>query len=80
MIARQQDDALPMVPITCATCGTDVLVSKNSAAQTSIQWEVDSTACPERASLAVGDTCPHLSDSIRDAVFEGRLEVPAVEQ
>ena len=68
-----------MVPVVCGTCGTTVLVSKNSAAQTSIQWEVDSTACPKRAELAVGDTCPHLSDSIRDAVFEGRLEVPASE-
>jgi hypothetical protein len=73
------EDALPMVPIACGTCGTTVHVSKNSAAQTSIQWEVDSTACPRRAELAVGDTCPHLSDSIRDAVFTGKLEVPASE-
>jgi hypothetical protein len=68
-----------MVQVECATCGTGVLVSKNSAAQTSIQWEVDSSACPKRAELAVGDTCPHLSDSIRDAVFQGKLEVPASE-
>jgi hypothetical protein len=73
------DDVLPMVPVVCATCGTTVLVSKNSAAQTSIQWEVESSACPKRAELAVGDTCPHLSDSIRDAVFTGRLEIPASE-
>ena len=73
------EDALPMVQVDCATCGTGVLVSKNSAAQTSIQWEVDSTACPRRAELPVGDTCPHLADSIRDAVFQGRLEVPASE-
>ena len=73
------EDALPMVPIACGTCGTTVQVSKNSAAQTSIQWEVDSSSCPQRAQLAVGETCPHLSDSIRDAVFEGRLEVPAGE-
>ncbi len=73
------EDALPMVPVTCGTCGTGVLVSKNSAAQTSIQWEVDSSSCPRRAELAVGDTCPHLSDSIRDAVFSGLLEVPAGE-
>ena len=71
------EDALPMVQVDCATCGTGVLVSKNSAAQTSIQWEVDSSSCPKRAELAVGDTCPHLSDSIRDAVFQGRLEVPS---
>jgi hypothetical protein len=74
------DDALPMVPVVCATCSTTVLVSKNSPAQTSIQWEVDSTACPKRAELAVGDTCPHLSDSIRDAVFSGALEILGSEQ
>jgi hypothetical protein len=66
-----------MAQVTCSTCGTAVLVSKNSAAQTSIQWEVDSSSCPKRAELAVGDTCPHLSDSIREAVFTGILEVPA---
>ena len=69
------DDAAPMSPVECATCGTTVQVSKNSAAQTSIQWEVDSSACPQRSGLALGETCPHLSDSIRQAVYEGRLEV-----
>ncbi len=64
-----------MQPVTCGHCGTSVLVSKNSAAQTSIQWEVDSSACPRRADLPVGDTCPMLSDSIRDAVFAGQVEV-----
>lgn len=64
-----------MQPVDCARCGTTVQVSKNSAAQTSIQWEVDSSACPLRGRLAVGDTCPALADSIRDAVLEGRLEV-----
>ena len=73
------EDAPPMVPVECSACGTTVLVSKLSAAQTSIQWEVDSSACPKRAELAVGETCPHLSDSIRDAVFNGKLEVPASE-
>ena len=73
------EDAPPMVPVTCSTCGTGVLVSKLSAAQTSIQWEVDSASCPERAQLAVGETCPHLSDAIREAVFAGVLEVPASE-
>lgn len=68
-----------MQPVDCTRCGTTVLVSKVSAAQTSIQWEVDSAVCPERARLAVGDTCPQLSDSIRDAVLDGRLEVTADE-
>jgi hypothetical protein len=64
-----------MNPVDCARCGTRVQVSKNSAAQTSIQWEVDSSACPLRSDLAVGDTCPALSDTIRDAVLAGQLEV-----
>lgn len=68
-----------MRPVECSTCGTTVLVSKVSAAQTSIQWQVDSSACPQRAHLAVGDTCPQLSDSIRDAVLDGRLEVASSE-
>jgi hypothetical protein len=66
-----------MEPVTCSRCGTTVDVSKASAAQTSIQWYGDSSSCPLRADLAVGDTCPDLSDSIRDAVLEGRIEVPA---
>ncbi|MCU1594021.1 MAG: hypothetical protein JWO12_1413 [Frankiales bacterium] len=61
--------------VTCSRCGTAVQVSKNSAAQTSIQWDVDSSACPLRAELSVGDSCPALSDSIRDAVLAGELEV-----
>jgi hypothetical protein len=64
-----------MQPVDCTRCGTTVQVSKNSAVQTSIQWEVDSSACPLRGDLAVGDTCPALSDSIRDAVLAGRVEV-----
>ncbi len=64
-----------MQPVTCERCQTSVLVSKNSPAQTSIQWEVDSSVCPQREDLPVGETCPFLSDSIRDAVFAGALEV-----
>lgn len=65
-----------MKPVDCARCGTTVEVSKASAAQTSIQWQADSSSCARRAELAVGDTCPELSDSIRDAVLAGRIEVP----
>jgi hypothetical protein len=63
-----------MQPIDCARCGTRVEVSKNSAAQTSIQW-TDSSTCPVRGELAVGDTCPFLSDTIRDLVLAGKIEV-----
>jgi hypothetical protein len=61
--------------VDCVRCDTRVQVSKNSAAQTSIQWGDDSSACPVRVDLAVGDTCPFLSDTIRDLVLAGKIEV-----
>ena len=64
-----------MEPVDCQRCGTTVLVSKFSHEQTSIQWNVDSSVCPVRAELAVGETCPALSDSIRDAVLAGSVGV-----
>jgi hypothetical protein len=64
-----------MNPVDCARCGTAVLVSKYSPEQTSIQWQTDSRACPLRAELEVGQTCPSLSDTIRDAVLAGALGV-----
>ena len=74
-MSRMPDDAAPMAPVDCARCGATVQVSKNSAAQTSIQWEGDSSVCPRRAELPIGETCPDLSESIREAVFAGRVEV-----
>jgi hypothetical protein len=64
-----------MEPVTCGRCRTTVLVSKFSAEQTSIQWQEDSAVCPRRAELAVGETCPELSDTIRDAVLAGSVGV-----
>lgn len=64
-----------MQPLACRRCGTEVLVSKFSAEQTSIQWQGDSTACPLRSELSRGDTCPALAETIRDAVLEGVLGV-----
>jgi len=64
-----------MQPLECGRCGTTVLVSKFSAEQTSIQWQVDSTVCPFRSELSVGETCPALADSIRDAVLAGSVGV-----
>ena len=64
-----------MEPVQCRRCGTTVLVSKFSAEQTSIQWQDDSAVCPERAALTLGETCPALSDAIRDAVLAGAVGV-----
>jgi hypothetical protein len=57
-----------------------VLVKKNSLMHTSIQWTTDAaTSCPEFAAAdvptALLDTCPKLSESIADAVREGKLAV-----
>ncbi len=64
---------------TCRSCGTRVLVKKNSLQHTSIQWLTDASSCPVFASAdgptALIDTCPKLSDSIGDAVREGSLGV-----
>lgn len=67
-------------PLACRTCGTRVLVKKNSPQHTSVQWLSDPAAsCPEFAA-AVGPSalvagCGALRDSIQAAVREGTLEV-----
>jgi DNA-directed RNA polymerase subunit RPC12/RpoP len=70
-------------PVDCRSCGTRVLVKKNSPQHTSIQWTSDSArSCPEVAArVAAGENaarvegCGKLRDSIEQAVWEGRLEV-----
>ncbi|MEV0073637.1 hypothetical protein [Amycolatopsis sp. NPDC050768] len=70
-------------PHECRSCGTCVLVKKNSLMHTSIQWTTDaSRSCPVFAAhVAAGrhpallDTCEHLADSITDAVRDGSLAV-----
>lgn len=72
-----------LVPVSCDTCDTKVLVAKNSEKHTSIQWTSDpARTCPvyaERAAAgkntALMDTCERLSASIATAVAEGRIEI-----
>ncbi|WP_245379922.1 hypothetical protein [Kibdelosporangium banguiense] len=67
-------------PVECTSCGTCVLVKKNSAHHTSIQWQTPTDRCPEFASrpkpAALLDTCSKLRASIESLVAEGLLEVP----
>ncbi|MQA83869.1 MAG: hypothetical protein GEV03_04330 [Streptosporangiales bacterium] len=77
-------------PVECVSCGSRVLVKKNSLEHTSVQWISDAaTGCPEFAArLAAGapdpstkgtahiESCPKLRESIDRAVREGLLEVP----
>ncbi|NLE80534.1 MAG: hypothetical protein GX610_13290 [Rhodococcus sp.] len=69
--------------VECRTCGTCVLVRKNSMKHTSVQWMSDpAQTCPtfkqgvaEGRSTSQQDGCPRLQDSINHAVMEGFIEV-----
>jgi hypothetical protein len=73
-----------LAPVTCAHCGTEVLVKKNSPKHTSVQWTTDAAAsCPQiEAQVAAGTPrgrvlgCALLKQSIEDAVRRGELTVP----
>jgi hypothetical protein len=70
-------------PHTCSSCGTPVLVKKNSRKHTSIQWTMDAAAgCPvfaeqarAGANTALLDTCESLSASIAVAARQGEFGV-----
>ena len=73
-----------LVPVACARCTTQVLVKKNSAKHTSVQWISDAAnSCPEiGAQVAAGAKgaqilgCTSLKASIDEAVRSGLLAVP----
>lgn len=72
-----------MQEVGCRTCGTRVLVKKNSLPHTSIQWTTDATVtCEEISSRVAGGEyaahvthCDALRESIEQAVREGMLKV-----
>jgi hypothetical protein len=67
-----------LTPVTCATCGVEALVKKNSRKHTSVQWtRAAVAACPELAAdagLRLG--CPRLKEAIERAVRDGTIVVP----
>jgi hypothetical protein len=75
----------PMVPVTCRTCGANVLARKGSWQQTSVQWDAAALArCPQRRDAqqlsehggrGVFVSCSELRESIREAVRDGVLPV-----
>ncbi|WP_092530911.1 hypothetical protein [Amycolatopsis arida] len=83
MADRREFLATGLRPHPCASCGTCVLVRKNSPKHTSIQWTTDAaSSCPvfaERVAAgthpALLDTCERLAESIAGAVRDGRLAV-----
>lgn len=77
------DDA-PMQPVSCGTCGAQVLARKSSWDQTSLQWSDDALAsCVERRASAPrpgpnGGTfagCSSLRTTVREAAVRGELTV-----
>ncbi|MGH3519333.1 MAG: hypothetical protein ACRDQ7_18320 [Haloechinothrix sp.] len=72
-----------LTPLACRSCGTRVLVRKNSPKHTSIQWTTDpATSCPVYAeqvgaggSTALLDTCERLTESVARAAATGEIEV-----
>ncbi|SNR57423.1 hypothetical protein SAMN06265360_110162 [Haloechinothrix alba] len=77
-----------LAPVSCETCGTEVLVRKNSTKHTSIQWTTDpARSCPIYAeqvsrgeNTALLDTCERLTESIARAVEAGRIRVGSPEE
>ena len=73
-----------LVPVACSRCATRVLVKKNSAKHTSVQWtSAAAESCPEiGAQVAAGAHgaqilgCTALKESIADAVRAGLVTVP----
>jgi hypothetical protein len=70
-------------PVTCAQCGVEALVKKNSRKHTSVQWTAAGVAaCPEIVAARAADPhalvlgCPRMAASIEDAVRVGEVVVP----
>jgi hypothetical protein len=72
-----------LTPVTCAECGVEALVKKNSQKHTSVQWTPNGVAsCPEISAARAADPkalvlgCSRLQASIDDAVRAGHVVVP----
>jgi hypothetical protein len=72
-----------LTPVTCATCGVEAMVKKNSRKHTSVQWTAAAVAgCPEISAVRAADPnalvlgCPRMAASIEDAVRAGAVVVP----
>jgi hypothetical protein len=70
-------------PITCAACGVEALVKKNSRRHTSVQWTaVGAARCPEISAARAADPnslvlgCAKFAQTIEQAVRDGTVVVP----
>lgn len=75
---------VPMRPLRCEQCGTEVNVRKASWQQTSIQWNAEAAeACLERRAWSGGDgpnggqfpACEALRDTVVRAAAKGLITV-----
>ncbi|MFI6870559.1 hypothetical protein [Nocardia sp. NPDC050406] len=72
-----------LTPLSCQSCGTEVLVLKHSTQQKTVQWTTNpADTCPVFRQLAANgpafgkpDSCPNLEKTIDHAVAEGILQI-----
>lgn len=85
MAVRTDDRVVdvPMQPVRCLRCASQVEVRKSSWQQTSIQWHAEAMAtCQERDHESTGPGacqlggCSALRESIAQAAQRGELHVP----
>ena len=79
----------PMQPVSCATCGAEVLARKSSRDQSTLQWSAaaleqcaerrTTTARSERPNRNAFPGCAALRASIREAAVRGDLDVQSDE-
>jgi hypothetical protein len=72
-----------LVPVSCAACGAEVGVKKNSSRHTSIQWTSAAVRSCQEFAAGTGEACgglplgcARLRASIDAAVADGSLLVP----
>ena len=82
-------EGAPMQPVSCATCGAEVLARKSSWDQSTLQWTAaalercaerrTTTARSERPNRNAFPGCSALRGSVREAAVRGELEVQSDE-
>lgn len=85
-------ETAPMQPVSCTTCGAEVLARKSSWDQSTLQWTATALGqCTERRTTSDGATlsdrpnrnafpgCAALRASVREAAVRGELDVQSDE-
>lgn len=82
-------ETAPMQPVSCLTCGAEVLARKSSWDQSTLQWAAaalercierrTTTARSERPNRNAFPGCSALRASVREAAVRGELDVQSDE-